>query len=105
MLRDVLSIVQGVSFYLDGGGSPRMPEELADLKIKIGDNVYKMGMGGLHSQEKSVAYRADADNYLSIATLRGYYPRIILNNRYYPEHLGPIYLEAYGDRIVEERFA
>lgn len=103
MLRDVLSIVQGASFSLDGGGSPKMPDELSNLKITIGNCDYKLGMGGLHSQEKSVAYRADEDNYLIDRDVRGYYPRIILNNRYYPEHLGPVYLEAYGDRIVEER--
>jgi hypothetical protein len=27
MLREVLQIVEGTTFYLDGGGSPRMPEE------------------------------------------------------------------------------
>jgi hypothetical protein len=103
MLRDVLSIVQGASFTLDGGGSPQMPEAIAELKVKIADNVYKMGMGGLHSQEKSVAYRADEETYLIDRDVAGYYPRIILNNRYYPEHLGEVYLEAYGERIVEER--
>lgn len=103
MLRQVLSVIEGALFTLDGGGSPRMPEELADLRIRIGDCDYKLGMGGLHSQEKSVAYRADEDNGLIDRDVRGYYPRIILNNRYYPEHLGPVYLEAYGDRIVEER--
>lgn len=103
MLRDVLSVIQGCSFTLDGGGSPQMPEELSNLKIKIGNCEYKLGMGGLHSSEKSVAYRADADKDLIDRDVRSYYPRIILNNRYYPEHLGPVYLEAYGERIVEER--
>jgi hypothetical protein len=103
MLREVLSIIERASFTLDGGGSPRMPEELSNLKIKIGSCEYKLGMGGLHSSEKSVAYRADADTDLIDRDVAGYYPRIILNNRYYPEHLGPVYLEAYGERIVEER--
>lgn len=103
MLRDVLSIIQGASFTLDGGGSPKMPDELSNLKIRIGDCEYKLGMGGLHSSEKSVAYRADADTDLIDRDVAGYYPKIILNNRYYPEHLGPVYLEAYGERIVEER--
>lgn len=103
MLREVLQTIESVFFSLDGGGSPRMPEELSNLKIKIGECDYKLGMGGLHSSEKSVAYRADEDNYLIDRDVASYYPRIILNNRYYPEHLGPVYLEAYGDRIVEER--
>lgn len=103
LLRDTLSIVQGTPFFLDGGGSPQMPEVIADLKVKIGGNVYKMGMGGLHSQEKSIGYKADDETLLIDRDVAGYYPRIILNNRYYPEHLGEVYLEAYGERIVEER--
>jgi hypothetical protein len=103
LLRETLSIVQGAPFFLDGGGSPCMPEAIADLKVKIGGNVYKMGMGGLHSQEKSIGYKADDETDLIDRDVSGYYPRIILNNRYYPEHLGEVYLEAYGERIVEER--
>lgn len=104
LLQDMLSIVQGASFELDGGGSPVMPEAIADLKVKIGSNVYKMGMGGLHSQEKSIGYKADEHTLLIDRDVASYYPFIILNNKYVPEHLGPIYLEAYGG-IVEERLA
>jgi hypothetical protein len=103
MLRDVLQIVEGAYFYLDGGGSPRMPEAIADLKVNIGANVYKMGMGGLHSNESSVGYKADEDNDLIDRDVAGYYPRIILNNGYRPDHLGEAYLVAYGEKIVEER--
>lgn len=103
MLRDVLQIVEGTTFGLDGGGSPRMPEAIADLKVKIGSNVYKMGMGGLHSQETTVAHISDDETDLIDRDVAGYYPRIILNNRYAPDHLGDVYLEAYGERIVEER--
>jgi hypothetical protein len=102
MLREVLAIIESVTFQLDGGGSPRMPEELSALKIRIGSGLYKMGMGGLHSSESTVAYRADEDNDLKDRDVASYYPRIILNNEYVPEHLGPVYLEAYGG-IVEER--
>jgi hypothetical protein len=102
MLREVLQIVEGTTFYLDGGGSPRMPEELADLKIRIGKSLYKMGMGGLHSTESTIAQKADDETDLEDTDVASYYPRIILNNEYVPEHLGPVYLEAYGG-IVEER--
>jgi hypothetical protein len=79
-----------------------MPEELADLKIRIGNSLYKMGMGGLHSTESTIAQKADEETDLEDTDVASYYPRIILNNEYVPEHLGPVYLEAYGG-IVEER--
>ncbi len=103
MLREVLSVIEQTTFGLDGGGSPRMPETIADLKVTIGKNVYKMGMGGLHSQEQSVAHISTDEIDLIDRDVAGYYPRIILNNRYAPDHLGDVYLEAYGERIVEER--
>jgi hypothetical protein len=102
LLREVLQIIESVTFQLDGGGSPRMPEELSDLKIRIGGSLYKLGMGGLHSTESTIAHKADDQTLLIDRDVASYYPRIILNNRYVPEHLGDVYLEAYGG-IVEER--
>lgn len=101
-LREALSIVQSVPFYLDGAGSPRMPEQISNLKVVVGRNSYKMGMGGLHSNEKSIAHKSDADTLLIDRDVASFYPRIILNNGYAPEHLGTIYLQAYGG-IVELR--
>lgn len=102
LMGDILPTVEGATFYLNGGGAPDMPAEIADLVITIGGNAYKMGMGGLHSQEKSIAHKADAETDLVDRDVASFYPRIILNNRYYPEHLGSIYLEVYGG-IVELR--
>lgn len=101
-LRDMLETVEAQTFHLDAGGKPQMPEAIGKLSLRIGDGVYKMGMGGLHSQEKSVGCRATEENVLIDTDVAGYYPRIILNNEYYPEHLGLIYLQAYGG-IVELR--
>jgi hypothetical protein len=103
-LQEALAIVQSVPFFLDGGGSPRMPEAIADLKVVVGRNAYKMGMGGLHSQEKSIGYKSDEDTLLIDRDVASYYPRIILNNRYAPDHLGEVYLQAYGG-IVELRLS
>lgn len=104
LLRQVLDTVQAVTFELDGGGSPRMPDELADLNFKIGTTSYKMGMGGLHSNESSIAHYADAENDLIDTDVASFYPWIILNNGYAPDHLGADYLDAYGG-VVELRLA
>src|ERR1039458_7021487 len=38
-----------------------------------------MGIGGLHSSEKSVAFFSDAENDLVDRDVASYYPRILLN--------------------------
>lgn len=104
LLRQTLDTVCGATFFLDGIGSPVMPEELSDLTIKIGDGSYKMGMGGVHSNEKSIAHKADADTLLIDTDVESYYPRIILNCGLYPQHLGRNYLIVYGG-LVDRRLA
>ena len=101
-LQEVLRTVCNARFELDAGGSPQMPEALSNLKIMIGKNLYKMGMGGLHSAEKKRTYRANEDFAIIDRDVESYYPRIILNNSYYPEHLGPQFLTVFGS-LVDRR--
>jgi len=109
-LQKVLSDISKAEFQLDGLGSPLWPEGLGVkekttkghtwvLKIKIGDSVYKLGMGGLHSQEKSVAYVADENTIIADNDVARYYPSIILNQKLFPLHLGEAFLKAYGGLI------
>jgi len=104
-LREALRIVQEVPFELDSGGSPMMPREIAKLKIKIGACVYKMGLGGLHSSEKNIAFRADDDHELIDRDVVSFYPWLIIRNNWYPEHLGPDFLTVYRDELVLRRMA
>src|SRR3546814_476101 len=61
-----------------------------------------MGIGGLHSNESTVAHHTD-DNYIMIdKDVESFYPRIILNQGMYPEHLGPVFLQVYRT-IVDRR--
>ncbi|QJD54524.1 DNA polymerase B family protein [Sphingomonas phage Kharn] len=101
-LQAALQTVLGSTFKLDAGGSPQMPEDIANLKIRIGGSTYKMGMGGLHSSEKSKTYRADDEYVLIDRDVASFYPFIILNNGYMPEHLGHNFLTVFRT-IVERR--
>lgn len=101
-LQDVLSTVLAAEFELDGNGSPVMPKSLEKLKIKIGGSTYKLGMGGLHSQEKSVAYIAADDEEIADNDVESFYPRIILNQGLFPAHLGPLFLNVY-EMLVNKR--
>lgn len=101
-LKAMLETVRNVEFVTDGGGSPIMPEALGKLKLRIGKSVYQMGMGGLHSNEKSAGYQADDDTYIIDRDVASYYPRIILNQRLFPKHLGAIFLQVY-EALVNKR--
>lgn len=104
-LQEMLRAVELASFELDAGGSPMMPKELARLKIKIGGCVYKMGLGGLHSSESNVAFRADDENDLIDRDVVSFYPWLIIRNEWFPQHLGPAFLTVYRDELVLRRMA
>jgi len=112
-LKEMLETVQDARFQLDGGGSPVWPEGLGEyvktksgrkwqLSVRIGKSVYKLGMGGLHSQEKKVAYIADENTYNRDNDAESFYPRIILNQGLFPPHLGDSFLSVY-ETIVNRR--
>jgi hypothetical protein len=101
-LRDMFEVIKNARFYLDGLGSPIMPEEIDKLKVKIGSSVYKLGMGGLHSTEKKAAHKATDKIILADNDVESFYPRIILNQRLFPSHLGEAFLQVYN-AIVETR--
>ena len=101
-LRDMFEVIKNARFYLDGLGSPIMPEEIDKLKVKIGSSVYKLGMGGLHSTEKKTAHKATDEIILADNDVESFYPRIILNQKLFPPHLGEAFLQVYN-AIVETR--
>jgi len=101
-LRDMFEVIKNARFYLDGLGSPIMPDEIDKLKVKIGSSVYKLGMGGLHSTEKKAAHKATDEIILADNDVESFYPRIILNQRLFPSHLGEAFLQVYN-AIVETR--
>ncbi len=104
-LQEALHIVQTVPFFLDGSGAPVMPEQLSKLSIKIGSCNYKMGMGGLHSQEKTCAHKADAETDLIDRDVVSFYPWLIINSGFFPKHIGKIFIEIFRDGLVLRRMA
>lgn len=101
-LQEMLTMVANTEFRVGKSGSVEMPASLDDYAVEIGNGVYRMGIGGLHSSEESTTHYADDDTLIIDRDVASYYPRIILNNRFYPEHLGEDFLTVF-DTIVEER--
>jgi hypothetical protein len=98
----MLKLVRNARFHLDGNGYIVLPTEIEELKMSVGQCVYKMGIGGLHSTESTIAHLADDETLLLDRDVASYYPAIILNQCLYPKHLGQAFLHVYRS-IVERR--
>lgn len=109
-MKDVIELIRMAEFHLDGGGKPLWPEGLGELnekkewelKVTVGSNTYKLGMGGFHSMEKSIAHFFGPDTILADIDVESFYPRTILNQRLFPAHLTEAFLVVY-EKIVSTR--
>lgn len=100
-MQEVFEAIVGSPFVINGKGQP-ISDYLHGLKVKIGKMTYAMGVGGLHSTEKMIAHWADWLRKLYDSDVASYYPSMMLNNGYAPEHLGDVFLQVYR-HIVETR--
>lgn len=71
------------------------------LRIHIGDTIYKIGIGGLHSTESAMTHHSDDDCVLVDNDVASYYPSIMLVCELFPDHLGRDFLDVY--RTIKER--
>lgn len=101
-LQWVLHIIRNSLFVVGPNGRIALPDSIKDLGIPIGQAVYSLGIGGLHSTEESISHYSDEEYVLKDRDVASYYPRIILNLGLYPEHLGRDFLTVYNS-IVERR--
>ncbi|MEN9315458.1 MAG: Burkholderia phage vB BceS [Pseudomonadota bacterium] len=99
-----LAQIAEAQFVIANNGSPEAPEALEGARVAIGSSVYRMGIGGLHSCEESVAHHADETTMLMDADVASYYPAIILQCGLYPKHLSEAFLRVYKG-IFDRRIA
>lgn len=104
LMRHVFKTVINAEFVVNELGRIDLPPEVDALKIRIGNTDYQMGVGGLHSCEKSAAHEANDGYRLIDRDVASYYPNIILNCNLYPNHLGIEFLNIYRT-IVAQRLA
>lgn len=102
LMNEVLRLVCEGDFVVGENGYVSLPPAVAGLTIPIGRSVYRMGIGGLHSTEERQEVKADARFKLKDVDVVSYYPRIIINCRLYPQHLGIDFLFVYAG-IVDDR--
>lgn len=102
-LQYVLKTVGEAEYPVGGDGSPQIPESIKELSIKIGDTFYKLGIGGLHSQEQAQTVVCDSEHRIYDIDVDSFYPRIILNNRYAPQGMNEAFLKVYEHQLVNPR--
>lgn len=100
-LQQALETIRSATFVIKDTGHVKMPGEISRLKIQIGGSTYKLGLGGLHSQEKEVTHYADETTLLRDIDVESYYPSMILNMGMYPDSMGPHFITAYGNIKTE----
>lgn len=64
--------------------------------IKFYGQEYTFAKGGLHNVINGKIYESDDENDLVDIDVSGFYPGIIINNSYYPFHLGKEFLVGYS---------
>jgi DNA polymerase elongation subunit (family B) len=103
-LRELLARVCDTAFTVGGNGAVQLPKVLRDLEVSIGRSIYRLGIGGLHSSEKSVAYHSDEHAVLIDRDVTSYYPSIILNCGLRPDTMGDHFSRVYRE-LKQRRLA
>ena len=103
-LNDVFSRILDHKFALSPNGAVALPDWLKDERITIGDSEYQMGIGGLHSCEKSQSVYAGETHMLADFDVASYYPSIILQQNIAPDNMGDDFTKVYKS-IVDRRIA
>jgi hypothetical protein len=85
-------------------GSVEMPPALDSLRIRIGRGVYKMGIGGLHSNEKCTVHHARPGLRIVDRDVTSYYPSLIINAGICPPAYGNAFQSVYLS-LLERRVA
>lgn len=106
LINEIIELCEEHKFKINhGNGSPEFPEFLAE-PIKIGNGVYQMGIGGLHSQhDRKLHLQASDTLLLSDFDVASYYPNIMMKAGLIPNlggNKGELFLNAYQN-IYEQR--
>lgn len=104
LMQWALQRIANANFVVAENGKIVEPPELKEMVLTLGEGVYRMGIGGLHSSESCVSHVADDHTLLIDRDVASYYPAIILNCHLYPHHLTPNFLHVYK-QLVDRRLA
>ena len=102
-LQALLKTIEQTAFFIGETGKVKLPDELK-ASVKVGKGEYRLGIGGLHSSEENVCYKATEDLIISDKDVTSYYPFLVMTLGLYPRAMGPAFLTVYN-QIIRSRIA
>lgn len=100
-LIKLLDKIKTAKFTVQPNGKMAIPNELT-TPVKVNKGLYRLGIGGLHSSEETVAYKATDYYNIVDRDVASYYPRLITTLGLYPISCGPNFLVAFN-KIIDIR--
>jgi hypothetical protein len=97
-LKNLLEEIKEKEFILDSNGKPNS----SFINIEFDGVEFCVGMGGIHSKEKSKAHIETDEVEICDIDAASFYPYCILNQKLYPENIGVVFLDIY-ENIVKSR--
>jgi hypothetical protein len=94
-MQEMLERIKDHDFVVQSDGKVDLPPFLTK-PFQLGESVYQMGIGGLHSTESKRAIHSNDDYVLLDADCASYYPAIILTLGLSPESMGNTFLQVYS---------
>ncbi len=106
-MREKLEIIKTSEMVIKDSGHVEMPKAIENMKIEIAGKAYKVGIGGLHSQESEVSHYAADDEEISDVDVTSYYPNLMLNMQMVPpaigEHFPTVFRNILTERVAAKR--
>lgn len=106
-MRDKLEIIKTSEMIVKDSGHVEMPKAIENMKIVIAGKSYKVGIGGLHSQESEVSHYAADDEEICDVDVTSYYPNLMLNMDMVPpaigEHFPVVFRNILDERVAAKR--
>jgi hypothetical protein len=109
-LQNVLQVVRDTVFTVNdrdtrpysadeeaGPDGVQLPATIDGRLVTMGATTYKMGIGGIHSQESKLIARSDEDATIENSDVGSYYPSLMLQLGLFPKSIGARFLEIFRD--------
>ena len=101
-VKALLNDMESASYKLGVSGRIITPDILKDRTVCMGDRIFKIGLGGLHSKDSSGQYKADENYQIVDVDVVSYYPNIIIRTGWHPEHMTERFNQTFKD-LVDRR--
>ena len=101
-MQEKLEVIKTSEMFIKDSGHVEMPKAIENMKIEIAGKSYKVGIGGLHSQESEVSHYAEDGWHITDVDVTSYYPNLMLNMGMVPPAIGEHFTEVYSN-ILNER--